>query len=347
MKSRLLTIVLLLVLTASLFGPLGGVTVAQAQTTCTDPATGATIPCPPSGGDNGSDDTDDSDGNGGGSQPGGGNPNPPSVITATPSPTPSPEPTSTPLPIQAKPTQDPTQNAPVFEVTPTPTAEPVITSAGNDGSTDGDNDWEDVCTFDLCLGLTAACYWDGGTPEIVEDGSGNTGVHCNIPDDDDGASFPVGPTAFAIVIIVGVVAVPTFIRMKRKPKPSAQTREHILLAGKGKNNDSATPGDWDGDGDVDGRDFVNTSSSGSTQGAAKPTPKPKPKPKPTATGVLGTVVIVGLIATVYFLGCKTGFLPARMCGNNNLDSNTPLLTPVPTEPEPTTCVPDAAGGGCP
>lgn len=301
MKSRILTIVLLLVLTASLFGPLGGVTVAQAQTTCTD-ATGATIPCPPSGGDSSSDDTDDSGGNGGGSQPGGGNPNPPSVITATPSPTPSPEPTSTPLPIQAKPTQDPTQNAPVFEVTPTPTAEPVITSAGNDGSTDGDNDWEDVCTFDLCLGLTAACYWDGGTPEIVEDGSGNTGVHCNIPDDDDGAvaPFPWGPVGIVgVVILLMIMLLPAVQKFKNKPDtpqgrswdtfgdikgdnvtpPTPQTREHILLARQQRNSTSI--GDKDGDRDVDGRDFVNTSSSGSTQGAAKPKPKPKPAPKPT------------------------------------------------------------------
>lgn len=50
-----------------------------------------------------------------------------------------------------------------------------------------------------------------------------------------------------------------------------------------------------------------------------------------ARGVLGTVVIVGLITAFYFLSCKIGFLPAGMCTNNNLNSNTPPLTPVPTE----------------
>jgi len=38
-----------------------------------------------------------------------------------------------------------------------------------------------------------------------------------------------------------------------------------------------------------------------------------------------------LLAALYFLGCKIGFLPAGMCSNNNLNSNTPPLTPMPTD----------------
>ena len=40
---------------------------------------------------------------------------------------------------------------------------------------------------------------------------------------------------------------------------------------------------------------------------------------------------LGLLLGILFLGCKIGFLPAGMCGNNNLDSNVPPLTPMPTE----------------
>ncbi len=205
---------------------------ARAQEECRD-STGAVIPCPPTeepstGG--GSDDN-----SGGGSQPGGGNPNPPTDITATPSPTPSPEPTNTPLPIKDKPTQDPTKNAPVFEVTPTPTAEPVITSSSNDGATEGENDWEDICTFDLCLGLIAACYWDGGTPQIVEDGSGNTGVHCTIPDGDDGAAapFPWGPViitgSFVVLMVMLLPAVQKIREAAARSSYGGQTKEHVLL----------------------------------------------------------------------------------------------------------------------
>lgn len=151
MKSRLLTIVLLLVLTASLFGPLGGVTVAQAQTTCTD-ATGATVPCPPTGGDSSSDDTDDSGGNGGGS------PNPPSVVTDTPSATPTPLPTHTPLPVSDKPTENPTSNAPV-DVSPTPQellplALPTDRMIATCSSSDGKPCWEQAylqCPNDIVV----------------------------------------------------------------------------------------------------------------------------------------------------------------------------------------------------
>jgi len=270
MKRQTLVVILNLALTFSLFG---SVSIAHAQTTCTD-ATGATSPCPPSGGDSGSNEEDDN----GSNQPGGGNPNPPTDITATPSPTPSPEPTSTPLPLQAQPTLDPTKNAPVFEVTPTPTAEPVITSSGNDGATEGENDWEDVCTFDLCLGLTAACYWDGGTPEIVEDGSGNTGVHCTIPDDDDGAAapFPWGPVGIVgIVVLLMVMLLPAVQKFKNKP-------------------DTPQGRSWDTFGDIKGDNVAPTSTpqtrehillakqqDGNTSGASKPKPKPKPAPQPT------------------------------------------------------------------
>ncbi len=69
---------------------------------------------------------------------------------------------------------------------PAPTEVTAIAAAPTDGGrTEGKNDWEDVCTFDSCLLLTAYCYWDGGTPQIVEDGSGNTGLHCNIPDEEN------------------------------------------------------------------------------------------------------------------------------------------------------------------
>jgi len=161
---------------------------------------------------------------------GGSNPNPPSVVTATPSPTLTPVPTSTPLPISDKPTENPTKNAP-SEVTPTPTTEPVITSSGNDGATEGENDWEDVCTFDLCLGLTVACYWDGGTPEIVEDGSGNTGVRCTIPDADDGAAtpFPWGPVGITgLFVVLMVMLLPAIQKLKNKPDTSQTTADYLL-----------------------------------------------------------------------------------------------------------------------
>ena len=50
-----------------------------------------------------------------------------------------------------------------------------------------------------------------------------------------------------------------------------------------------------------------------------------------ARGVLGTVVILSVAVGFYFLNCKIGFLPGNMCGNNNLESNTPPLTPEPTD----------------
>lgn len=60
----------------------------------------------------------------------------------------------------------------------------------------------------------------------------------------------------------------------------------------------------------------------------------KPPIKPTFS--IPKLIIFGILAAVVVLsistfGCKFGFLPAGMCGNNNLNSNTPPLTPVPTE----------------
>lgn len=137
MKKFAVLLSALAIATILLFGSNANITPVQAQTTCVD-AAGGPIPCPPteepSTGGGGSEEEENEDNSGGGAQPGGGNPNPPSVVTATPSATPSPEPTNTPLPLSDKPTEDPTKNAPVFEVTPTPTGEPVI--ASNDQPTD-------------------------------------------------------------------------------------------------------------------------------------------------------------------------------------------------------------------
>lgn len=60
----------------------------------------------------------------------------------------------------------------------------------------------------------------------------------------------------------------------------------------------------------------------------------KPPIKPTFS--IPKLIIFGILAAVVVLsistfGCKFGFLPAGMCGNNNLNSNTLPLTPVPTE----------------
>ena len=54
---------------------------------------------------------------------------------------------------------------------------------------------------------------------------------------------------------------------------------------------------------------------------------PKSTPKIIIFCVIGVIIIAGIL----FLGCKIGFLPAGMCGNNNLDSNAIPLTPAPTE----------------
>ncbi|RJP48413.1 MAG: hypothetical protein C4557_12955 [Anaerolineaceae bacterium] len=52
----------------------------------------------------------------------------------------------------------------------------------------------------------------------------------------------------------------------------------------------------------------------------------KTSPKIMLTCATGAILI-GL----YFMGCKFGFLPGGICGANDLNSNTPSLTPVPTE----------------
>lgn len=216
MKKQALFLSLVFVLAVSVLT--SAVAYAQ-EPECRD-ASGAVIPCPP---------TEEPSTGGGGS-----NPNPPSVVTATPSPTLTPVPTSTPLPISDKPTENPTKNAP-SEVTPTPTTEPVITSSGNDGAMEGENDWEDVCAFDLCLGLTVACYWDGGTPEIVEDGSGNTGVRCTIPDAEDGAATPLpwGPLIITgLFVVLMVMLLPAVQKIRESAARSSyggQTKEHTLL----------------------------------------------------------------------------------------------------------------------
>lgn len=98
------------------------------------------------------------------------------------------------------------ENSTPADSQPAPTEIPAIAAAPtDDGNTEGKNDWEDTCTFDSCLLLTAYCYWDGGTPEIIEDGSGNTGLHCSIPDKKEGSIPPARWMLGALGIGLGVV----------------------------------------------------------------------------------------------------------------------------------------------
>lgn len=94
------------------------------------------------------------------------------------------------------------------ETSPAPTEAPAIAAAPEgDGSVEGNEDWDEECSWATCWAVDFYCWSNGGSGYIIEDAVGNTGYHCDMPEEKEGNIPPGWWMLGALGIGIGVVIV--------------------------------------------------------------------------------------------------------------------------------------------
>ncbi len=202
---------------------------------CTD-AAGGVIPCPPTAeipcGQAGGPDCPPPSGEENNDN---GNKKPTSIPPATATAT------NTPLPLMAFPTSTAINQPPGLtpEVTPFATLPPTTTpeadssiliSPQDNGSTGGNDDWDESCSWASCFAYDIMCWADGGSGYGQDDGAGGTVYHCDMPEDTDSTTPPsawlpwLGLTTGVILIGLLVPAVQKIRESAARTKSSRSAR---------------------------------------------------------------------------------------------------------------------------
>lgn len=136
----------------------------------------------------------------------------------------------------------------------------IVVAPTDDGNTEGNEDWEEQCTWNICWGLDLTCWINGGTGAAYDIGDGSYYYSCDMPAEESNSLPPSGwlPwVAVAVGLAIGLL-LPAVQKLRAKPdsdsthlkikledviisgiktneQPKPQTREHVLL-----NNDDGS-----------------------------------------------------------------------------------------------------------